>query len=150
MNVDSQPDTYLKIDREWKDGDQLTLNLPMELSSRTWQANQNSVSVNYGPLTFSLKIDEDYEKISSTASAIHDSKWQKDADPEKWPAYMIEPTSDWNYGLLLDDEDLSSSFTVVKKAWPADNYPFSEENVPIKLRPKGRKFLDGELINMGW
>ncbi|WP_163708730.1 beta-L-arabinofuranosidase domain-containing protein [Mangrovibacterium lignilyticum] len=139
LDVEVQGSAYLKIDREWKDGDQLTLNLPMELSSRTWQANQNSVSVNYGPLTFSLKIDEDYEKISSTASAINDSKWQKDADPEKWPAFTIDPQSGWNYGLLLDNDDLSSSLKVAKKAWPADNYPFSAENTPIEIQAKGKK-----------
>ncbi|RKD91331.1 beta-L-arabinofuranosidase domain-containing protein [Mangrovibacterium diazotrophicum] len=138
LNVGSQPGAYLKIDREWKDGDQLTLDLPMELNSRNWQANQNSISVDYGPLTFSLKIDEDYEKISSTASAINDSKWQKNADPEKWPAFKIEPKSDWNYGLLLDEDNLTSSLKVVKKAWPADNYPFSVGNVPIEIEAKGK------------
>ncbi len=130
--------SYIRLEREWKDGDQIVVSLPMSLTSRTWQVNQKSVSVNYGPLTFSLKIAEDYKKISSTASAIGDSKWQKDADPEKWPAYTIDPVSPWNYGLILDQHDLMRSLKVVRKDWPADNYPFSQDNTPIEIRAKGR------------
>jgi hypothetical protein len=133
------PDSYIRIERDWSDGDRIVLNLPMKLTSRTWQVNQNSVSVNYGPLTFSLKIYEKYSKISSTASAIGDSKWQKTADQNKWPAYTIKPESPWNYGLVLDKSDLSKSLKVVRRAWPKDNYPFSQENVPIEIQAKGQK-----------
>ena len=138
-NVESATGSYIKLDREWTDGDQIILTLQMELGSRTWAVNQNSVSVDYGPLTFSLKIDEEYQKISSVKSAIGDSKWQKDADPEKWPAYQIEPKSPWNYGLILDQSDLSKSLTVVHKDWPKDNYPFSHANSPIEIKAKGQQ-----------
>ena len=43
-------------------GDQVVLQLPMKIGLTTWVKNHNSVSVNYGPLTFSLKIKEDYIK----------------------------------------------------------------------------------------
>ena len=111
----------------------------MEITTRTWQVNQNSVSVDYGPLTFSLKIGEEYRKISSIKSAIGDSKWQSDADPEKWPAYEITPTTPWNYGLVLNQKDLEKSFEIIRKTWPADNYPFSPENTPIEIHAKGRQ-----------
>ncbi len=140
---------YIKIDREWSDGDQLTLNLPMNLSSRTWAVNQNSVSVDYGPLTFSLKIDEDYQKISSIESAIGDSKWQKDADPEKWPAYTIDPKSPWNYGLILDKENLAESLKIVRNKWPSDDYPFSLENTPIEIQAKGRRVPSWKIDQYG-
>lgn len=71
---------YACIHREWKDNDQVEIQLPMQLSMRTWQVNKNSVSVDYGPLTMSLKIDEDYVKKDSRATAIGDSKWQEGAD----------------------------------------------------------------------
>ena len=51
---------YLCIEREWADGDKVEITLPMSLSMRTWQVNKNSVSVDCGPLTLSLKIDEKY------------------------------------------------------------------------------------------
>ncbi len=149
VNVSAQAGAYIKIDREWADGDQLTLSLPMSLSSRTWAVNQNSVSVDYGPLTFSLKIDEEYKKISSIESAIGDSKWQKDADPEKWPAYTIDPKSPWNYGLILDQENLEASLKIVRKEWPADDYPFSLENTPIEIQAKGRQIPSWKIDQYG-
>ena len=51
-----QAGKYLKIDRVWKDGDSVSLSFPMSLTMRRWQVNRGSVSVNYGPLTLSLKI----------------------------------------------------------------------------------------------
>ncbi len=139
LNLTAKAGEYIRIEREWTDGDKLVLKLPMELGIRTWQVNQNSVSVDYGPLTFSLKIEEEYNKINSTESAIGDSKWQKDADPEKWPAYTIDAKSPWNYGLIVDKKNSSKSFKIIRKEWPADDYPFSPENTPIELVAKGRR-----------
>ncbi len=139
VKLTSTPDSYFRLEREWSNGDQVSLNLPMELASRTWQVNQNSVSLNYGPLTFSLKIEESYKKISSIESAIGDSKWQENVDQEKWPAYTINPISSWNYGLIINKTDLSKSFRVVRKDWPADNYPFSLDHTPIEIHAKGRQ-----------
>jgi hypothetical protein len=104
----------------------------MEVRLRTWADNKNSVSVSYGPLTFSLKIKEDYVKVDSRASAIGDSKWQANADQSKWPAFEILPGSAWNYGLEVE------GFEVVRKPWPADNFPFTQEAAPIGIRAKGR------------
>jgi hypothetical protein len=139
VKLASTPDSYIRLEREWSNEDRIVLNLPMELSTRTWQVNQNSVSVDYGPLTFSLKIEEEYQKISSTASAIGDSKWQENADQTKWPAYRIDFKSPWNYGLIVDKQNITKSFSVVRKAWPTDNYPFSQQNNPIEIRAKGRQ-----------
>jgi len=139
VKLASTPDSYIRLEREWSNGDRIVLNLPMELSTRTWQVNQNSISVDYGPLTFSLKIREGYRKISSTESAIGDSKWQENADQEKWPAYEITPLSPWNYGLIVNKTDLAQTFKIVRKEWPADNYPFSPDHTPIEIRAKGRQ-----------
>lgn len=111
----------------------------MELGIRTWQINQNSVSVDYGPLTFSLKIDEEYNELNSAETAIWDSKWQKGADPQKWPSYEINPVSTWNYGLIIDAGNPDGSFTVVHKDWPVDDYPFTADNTPIELKARGRQ-----------
>jgi len=32
---------------------------------------------------------------------------------------------------------LARSLKVVRKNWPADNYPFSQTNLPIEIRAKG-------------
>ena len=84
---------YLRVDRPWRDGDVIVLNLPMKVSIQRWAANQDSASVDYGPLTFSLKIGERYERRDSAQTAIGDSGWQPTADPSKWPAFDIFPTT---------------------------------------------------------
>ena len=95
-NVKLTKGKYVCIEREWKDGDKVLLNLPMSLSMRTWQVNKNSISVDYGPLTLSLKIDERYVEKDSRETAIGDSKWQKGADSKKWPTTEIYANSSCN------------------------------------------------------
>lgn len=132
-----QAGSYALINRNWKNGDIVELILPMKLATKAWQQNKNSVSVSYGPLSFSLKIAESYLLMDSKQSAIGDSKWQATADPSKWPSYEIYPASMWNYGLQLDNKPLEEQFTIIKKKWPTDNYPFTQESVPILLKAKG-------------
>jgi GH43 family beta-xylosidase len=131
---------YLRLQRAWKNGDRVRLVLPMQLRLTTWTRNRNSVSVNYGPLAFSLKIDEKYQQKDSRATAQGDAGWQASADATKWPATEILPASDWNYGLVLDPSgDVSKSFTVKKLAWPSDNNPFTNAAAPIVVEAKGRE-----------
>lgn len=130
---------YLCIEREWQNNDKVEINLPMKLSLRTWQTNKNSVSVDYGPLTFSLKIKEDYIKKDSRETAIGDSQWQKGADAANWPAYEIHPASPWNYALILNKADALKDFKVIHKPWPADDFPFTQESTPIEIKATGRE-----------
>jgi hypothetical protein len=142
-------ETYARISRTWKDGDELTVNFPMKINVRQWAVNQNSISVNYGPLTFSLKIDERYEKSESKSTAIFDSHWQEGADESKWISWKIYPDSPWNYALLCNEEHPEQSFTVVKKAWSADNFPFTLENAPIEIKAKGKKIPSWTIDKFG-
>ena len=132
---------YLVIDREWKKGDRLTLRFPMHLSTRMWQVNKHSVSVDYGPLTLSLKIKERYVQRDSKETAIHDSKWQKNADASQWPTTEIYADSPWNYALQLRGfgRHALDGIQVVKKEWPADNFPFTLDSVPLEFKAKGRR-----------
>lgn len=132
---------YLVINREWKKGDRLTLRFPMHLSMRVWQVNKHSVSVDYGPLTLSLKIKERYVQRDSKATAIGDSKWQKNADASQWPTTEIYADSPWNYALCFRGfgRKALDNIEVVKKPWPADNFPFTLESVPLEFKAKGRR-----------
>src|SRR5207248_2320626 len=44
VSIQMHPPCYLVIEREWKDGDSVTLELPMQTRVRTWVKNNNSVS----------------------------------------------------------------------------------------------------------
>jgi hypothetical protein len=133
LSVAPEADKYVRIERECKNNDVVTLDLPMEISVQRWTANHDSVSVNYGPLTFSLKIGEHIGRVDSSRTAIGDSGWQKTADPEEWPSFSYHPATPWNYGLVLDDAHPEKSFTIKKLPWPKDDYPFTPESAPVEL-----------------
>ncbi len=137
---------YIRIERKWKDGDKVELSLPMTIDLKTWTANKNSVSIQRGPLTYALKIKENYVKKDSKASAIGDSKWQETADPSKWPSYEILPASDWNYGLVQNQLQAVDQLKVVKRPWPKDAFPFDAEAVPISILVKAKR-IDGWKID---
>jgi hypothetical protein len=138
FNANATPGSYIRLENKWKQGDVIELKLPMKLAIQQWAKNKNSVSVNYGPLTFSLKIDESYKLMDGKQSAIGDSKWQADVDQSKWPSYEIYPASMWNYGLALNDKPATDQFEIIKKSWPKNDFPFTQDDVPILLKAKGK------------
>jgi len=146
--VNAVPGNYIKLVNTWKNGDVIALQLPMPIKVKTWEKNKNSVSVNYGPLTFSLKIAENYVKKNSKVDVQGDAGWQKTADPTKWPAYDIYAASPWNYGLLLN-KDAATSFEVIKKSWPKDDNPFTNTNAPIQLIVKGKQITSWTIDQYG-
>jgi hypothetical protein len=134
----SAPGSYIRIERNWRPGDIVELSLPMHFTLREWQKNHNSVSLNYGPLSFSVKIDESYKLMDGRNAVQGDSKWQATADQSKWPSYEIYPASLWNYGLALTSQPLTNQFELIKRPWPADNYPFTPDAVPFIVKAKGK------------
>ena len=140
---------YARIHRTWSNGDVVTLELPMMLSIKQWEMNKNSISVNYGPLTFSLKIQERYEKLDIKTTAIGDSKWQEGADATKWPTYEIYPQSPWNYALQINKKNILQSLKVVKKHWSGNDFPFTTESVPIEMDAKGQRVPSWKIDKFG-
>jgi hypothetical protein len=133
-SVRTGPRSYYVIDREWTDGDKVELDLTMKITLRKWTQNNDSVSVDRGPLTYSLKIGEKYIREGGT---------------EEWPAWEIHPTTSWNYGLLLDEDEPASSFRVVRNDWPNDNQPFEATAAPISLRAKAKKIPAWQKDHLG-
>ncbi len=121
--VQAKGQSLIKINRTWVRGDKVVLTLPMPISFTRWTENKNSVSVNRGPLTYSLKIKE---------------KYRRDGGTDKWPAFSAYPESDWNFG-LVEKALKPSTIKVVKKAWPNDNQPFIWDASPIELTVKAKQ-----------
>ena len=140
---------YVSLSSEWKSGDVVTVKLPMSLRVRTWEKNKNSITIDRGPITYSLKIDENYVKVDSAKTAIGDSGWQPTADPSKWPSHEILPKSPWNFALLKPGDDLATSFEVVTRPWPKDDYPFTNGSAPVELHAKARLLPDWKLDEHG-
>ena len=136
VGVKLEGNRYLRIERTWKAGDKVELSLPKELSLRRWEVNKNSVSVDYGPLTLSLKIGQEFKTVSS--------------GNEAWAATEIWPTTPWNYSLVLSKgDDPLKSFSVKTKEWPADNWPFTLESVPLEVSATGRRVPSWTLDDTG-
>ncbi|MGN0002963.1 MAG: beta-L-arabinofuranosidase domain-containing protein [Sphingobacterium composti] len=133
---------YFKIDRQWNNGDKIELILPMTIKVKTWEENKNAVSIMRGPLTYSLKIKEEYVQKDSKASAIGDSKWQENADPSKWPSYEILPASDWNFGIVKSELERPENLKVIKREWPKDSFPFEANAVPISITIKAKQLKE--------
>ena len=138
------PGKYIRIERTWEDGDRVELAVPMEIRMRRWQANKNSVSVDYGPLTLSLAIKEKYVQKDSKETAIHDSRWQAGADASQWPSYEIYADSPWNYALATD-----ADITVEKKSLEEGVNPFTVESSPLVFKAKGRRVPSWKIDSYG-
>ena len=132
--ADGRPQSYLRIERAWANGDKLSLTLPMRIALRPWAKNQNSVSVDRGPLTYSLEIGEQCVRAGGT---------------DRWPAWEVLPTSPWNYGLILAPADPARSFELVRRPWPASNMPFTHEGAPLQLRAKGKRIPEWQADSRG-
>lgn len=132
--VEAKPISYLVVDRTWQDGDRLTLRLPMRPSVRKWAKNMDSVSIDYGALTFSLKIGE---------------KWVRYGGSDAWPEWEVLPTSAWNYGLVIDSGEAAKSLQVVRKSGPVAPQPFTPDSAPIELRVKARRIPAWQLNPRG-
>ncbi|MCE5268165.1 MAG: glycoside hydrolase family 127 protein [Planctomycetaceae bacterium] len=134
LAVDAKPLSYVVIDRTWTEGDRLTLQLPMHVDVKKWAKNKDSVSVAYGPLEFSLKIGE---------------RWSRFGGTDAWPEWDVYPTTPWNYGLVLNQQEPAASFEVARKAGPLAPQPFTPEDAPIELRAKARQIPAWKLDRNG-
>jgi len=124
VKVTARPLSLVVVNREWSNGDVVTLRLPMRIAVHKWAKNKDSVSVSYGPLSFSLDIQE---------------RWQKygDRNPQ-WPEWEVFPESPWNYGLVLKEKRPEKSFRIERKPGPLAAQPFTPETAPISLKVRAR------------
>jgi len=119
-----EPLKYVLVEREWHDGDNVRLELPMRLRLSVWAENRNSVSVSRGPLIYSLRIGE---------------RWVRCGGPDRWPSYEVHPSTPWNYGLVLDPSGPNRIFPVSEKGMPQSEEPFSPDAAPVKLTAKAKR-----------
>ena len=124
LKVNARPRSFIRIARTWNDGDKVRMVLPMRIRVRTWEQNRNAVSIDRGPLTYSLKIGE---------------RWERFGGSDKWPELEVYPTTSWNYGLVLNAEDPAKSFQVVRADGPIAPQPFTVDAAPISLKARARK-----------
>ena len=112
--VTTKGESHLRLSERWKNGDQITIEIPMDL--RTEKRYNNSVSLIRGPLYFSLQIDKEYKSVRINYDNF---SYKGSIDWE------IDPGSPWNYGLLIDKNNLMRGLKVTEN--PVTTYPFADK-----------------------
>ena len=117
----------VRLVRRWNKGDVVTLNFPMEVRISHWY--DGATVVERGPLIYSLKMDEKWEKHEFEPSY-----------EGKYGPYYYTCVSDtpWNYGFRLQDmapEKMSENFKVEIRP-DEGTYPWNLENAPVSIKAK--------------
>ncbi len=129
VSAEAPPASYISLERTWRDGDRVELELPMKTRLTEWKKQANAVSVNHGPLSYSLKIGERWEKVGGTPD---------------WPELAVYPSTPWNVGLVVDRANPGASFRLARKP-KIENQPFSLAAAPLELHAQGRVIPDWTL-----
>ncbi|HVZ25800.1 MAG TPA: beta-L-arabinofuranosidase domain-containing protein [Sediminibacterium sp.] len=123
------------LQRNWKKGDVVELQLPMHIFKNKWY--EQSISVERGPIVYALKIGEAVKQVTNTK------------DPEVYGKTYTEvlPTTPWNYGLAsVPDAKFAESFTVQQKK-SITLFPWTPGQSSIQLLTKGRQVANWKLYN---
>jgi len=124
-----KPGTFVTLRRKFASGDQLTLQLPMELKLSHWP--RGGVAVERGPLVYALQIKED---------------WQRDPQEKRqtrdFPAWNMQPGSPWNYALCLDEKLLKEAEVICRDV---TGNPWQQEHAPILIRVPARRVRNWKL-----
>lgn len=115
---------WVTLERLWQNGDRIELVLPRQIEVRRWPERWNAASVHYGPLAFSLKIEED---------------WRAYGGEGDWRQYEVFPKSAWNYAL-----DLAAPLEL-EPAGPVPAQPFEPGSVPLRIRARARRVPEWRL-----
>ena len=115
--------SMVTLDRTWKNGDKLTLVLPMNVTTSNW--GRNSRAIERGPLVYALKLDE---------------KWEKGHQEVEGDYFSVYPKTDWNYGLPDSVIAAVASETKVNIVKSVDNdFIWNLEHAPIEITTIGKK-----------
>jgi DUF1680 family protein len=123
-----KPGSYSIIIREWKSGDVVELNFPMNLKVSRWY--RDGVAIERGPLLLALAMGEEWKKVKGE---------------EPHADWEVHPTTPWNYALVLDPDKPAESLSLEER--PVGDSPFSPEGAPLRLRVKGRRVPEWKLVD---
>lgn len=121
--------TFVRVSREFKDGDELRLSMDFRLTLK--ETAGNGVYVQWGPLVFSYAIPQ--KQIEDTA--VYANMNGKVPENKDFKCWSLTPSGAWNYGLCYDAFDKDAK--VVRTA--RKGYPLDDESVPVRIRVPVKK-----------
>ena len=131
VNGETQPTpaagAFANINRPWKSGDVVALQLPM--SPEVLRGFHDSLSVGRGPLVFSLAIEEDWLKLRDRGPA---SDWQ------------VFPASEWSYA-IASNERSGKAIRVQESA--IGTPPFTRKMPGVSLKIDARKIQNWRAVD---
>lgn len=130
LDVNAQPQTYVRIERIWSNNDTIKIEMQMEVALTQWPRS-GSVTVDRGPLSYSVKIAEEWKRCGGT---------------DEWPEWEVFPRSPWNYGLSIDRDDPGISLEVIEKD-SIENQPWTIDAAPIEITARASRIADWKLEN---
>ena len=132
---DAKANEIVKINRDWTSGDLVELLLPMHIFKNKWY--ENSLSVERGPITYALKVQENFKEVSNTK------------DPQVYgDRYYEVLTSDaWNYGLFDADVEKLDQYYKVETTANKSGYPWNLANAPVQIKTKAKRIPTWGLYN---
>lgn len=136
--VDGGTTGFVRLERDWRHGDVVTLELPMEVVVRSLTESggaPGSVAIERGPLRYSLDLGEQWRRASGTVEG---------GVRDEWPTREVVATRPWNFALQLDPEVAARAFDVVERADRFRAHPFVLP-APLELRAKGRRLVEWTL-----
>lgn len=107
-------ESHYRLFERWKTGDEISIEIPLAI--RTEKRYNNSLAVLRGPLYFSLRIDKEFKSVKINYDNF---AYKGSIDWE------INAKSTWNYGLLIDNHNLSRGLKLTENQ--IGNYPFSDK-----------------------
>lgn len=126
------------IHRTWKSGDQVVLQVPMEVTTSNWF--ENAVAVERGPLVYALKMDEKWEKkaFEGNENTVFGKFYNQ-----------VTSSSKWNYGIVAFNPDhMQENFQVtIDKEKQTRDYVWNIENAPIQIKVKAKEIPSWQLYN---
>ena len=142
--------TFVPVESLWQPGDCLRLELPFELALQRFP--KGGISLDYGPLTFSLPIAahaeiENGDSTNDQRRIIHEQLHtpRTRGATTDFPAWELTPASRWNYALCLDEQSLAR---LVQVEWhePSATSPFDPAHPFVTLRVPARTVAGWDLV----
>ncbi|RAK38697.1 UNVERIFIED_ORG: DUF1680 family protein [Chitinophaga ginsengisegetis] len=121
----------ITVNRNWKNDDQLVLQLPMQIRTSNW--GRNSRAVERGPIVYALKLEE---------------QWEKGHDEVEGDYFSVYPKGEWNYGLPEKIIREPAKYLQVSALKPVtDTFVWNLAHAPVTLTTTAKQLPEWKLVD---
>jgi DUF1680 family protein len=104
LQAQTHPSSYFCLEREWKEGDQVELQLPMRLKTNPMPDDPNLVAYQYGPIVLAGVVDSETQALFSS----NPNPVQSDAKARIGASYFVADTPrDTSWLQPVEGQDLT-------------------------------------------